>query len=70
KKSNFNLLNLQNTSQSFQEDPQTTTFDLSIYATSLAISISTLLAQPTILSTQSFANLLSNINTNKTFQTS
>ncbi|CAG8748790.1 45946_t:CDS:2, partial [Gigaspora margarita] len=56
--------NLQNTSQSFQKNPQTTTFDSS------AISTSILLTQSIVLSTQSLANPLSNINTNKTFQIS
>ncbi|CAG8857377.1 25606_t:CDS:1, partial [Gigaspora margarita] len=62
--------NLQNTSQSSQENPQTTTFDLLIYTPSLAILTSTPLTQSIVLPTQSLANLLSNINTNKTFQTS
>ncbi|CAG8856249.1 8654_t:CDS:1, partial [Gigaspora margarita] len=51
-------------------NPQTTTFDSSIYTPLSAKSTSTLLTQPTVFSAQSFANPLSNINTNKTFQTS
>ncbi|CAG8833499.1 1178_t:CDS:2, partial [Gigaspora margarita] len=48
---------------------QTTTFDLSIHTPSSAISTSTPLTQPIVLPAQSLANPLSNINTNKTFQT-
>ncbi|CAG8707856.1 44571_t:CDS:2 [Gigaspora margarita] len=62
--------NLQNTSQLSQENPQTTTFDSSILATSSDTSTFTLSTKPIVLSTQSLANPLSNINTNKTFQTS
>ncbi|CAG8854870.1 20287_t:CDS:1, partial [Gigaspora margarita] len=62
--------NLQNTSQSSQENPQTTTFDSSIHTPLSAISTFTPLTQPIVLPTQSFANPLSNINTKKTFQTS
>ncbi|CAG8841999.1 3086_t:CDS:2, partial [Gigaspora margarita] len=62
--------NLQNTSQSFQGDPQTTTFNSPIYTTSSDILTSTFSTQPTVILTQSSAKLLSNINTNKTFQTS
>jgi len=62
--------NLQNTSQSSQENPQTTIFDSSIHTPSSAISTSTPLTQPIVFPTQSLANPLSNINTNKTFQTS
>ncbi|CAG8815135.1 36775_t:CDS:2, partial [Gigaspora margarita] len=60
--------NLQNISQLFQENPQTTTSNSSIHTPSSAISTSTPLIQPIVLSTQSLANPLSNINTNKTFQ--
>ncbi|CAG8857384.1 29291_t:CDS:2, partial [Gigaspora margarita] len=62
--------NLQNTLQLFQENPQTTTFDSSIHTPSLAKSTSTPLTQSTFFPIQSLANPLSNINTNKTFQTS
>ncbi|CAG8838034.1 36412_t:CDS:2, partial [Gigaspora margarita] len=51
-------------------NPQTTTFNSSIYTPSSAISTSTPLTQFIVLPTQSLANPLSNINTNKTFQTS
>ncbi|CAG8854181.1 30244_t:CDS:2, partial [Gigaspora margarita] len=51
-------------------NPQTTTFDSSIHTPSLAISTSTPLTQSIVLPTQFLANSLSNINTNKTFQTS
>ncbi|CAG8763618.1 9065_t:CDS:2 [Gigaspora margarita] len=62
--------NLQNILQSSQENPQTTTFDSSIYTPLSAISTSTSLTQSIVLPTQFLANSLSNINTNKTFQTS
>ncbi|CAG8755392.1 6564_t:CDS:2 [Gigaspora margarita] len=68
-KSNFNLSKLTKYLTIIQENPQTTTFYSSIHATSSAISTSTLSTQPIVLLTQSLANLLSNINTNKTFET-
>ncbi|CAG8855560.1 24641_t:CDS:1, partial [Gigaspora margarita] len=62
--------NLQNTSQLFQGDSQIATFNSPIHTAFLSILISTPSTQSTALSTQFLAKPLSNINTNKTFQTS